>query len=193
MKSKKELRSEYKIKRCELSKEREAKLNQMLLSQFRSIDLSTVNFLHIFLPIVKYHEPDTYLIIHYIQKFFPQIEIVVSRSNFDDFSMQHYLLDKHTRFETNEWGISEPVSGVEVAPRDIDMIIVPLLIFDLSGYRVGYGKGFYDRFFAFCKANVERIGLSFFDPVDIFIDKNEHDIPLTKAITPQRIYHFSDK
>jgi 5-formyltetrahydrofolate cyclo-ligase len=107
--------------------------------------------------------------------------------------MQHFVLDEHTRFETNNWGIPEPISGIEVAPSVIDMIIVPLLIFDLFGYRVGYGKGFYDRFFSSCNVDVQRVGLSFFDPIDVIADKNEYDVQLTQAITPDHIYHFFDK
>ncbi|WP_333626878.1 5-formyltetrahydrofolate cyclo-ligase [Sphingobacterium siyangense] len=190
MKSKEELRLEYKVKRCQLSLAMETTLNEMLLTQFMKIDLSKVGFLHIFIPIEKYHEPNTYDIINYIQTFFPQVKIVVSRSNFDDYSMQHYVLDQHTIFEKNSWGISEPISGVEVAPSAIDMIVVPLLVFDLFGYRVGYGKGFYDRFFSRCKADVQRVGLSFFDPIDLISDKNEHDVKLTEAVTPNHIYHF---
>ncbi len=86
MKSKEELRLEYKVKRCQLSLAIETTLNEMLLTQFMKIDLSKVGFLHIFIPIEKYHEPNTYDIINYIQTFFPQVKIVVSRSNFDDYS-----------------------------------------------------------------------------------------------------------
>lgn len=190
MKSKKELRLEYKTKRFQLSLESENSLNERLLFQFTTLDLSKVGFLHLFIPIEKYHEPNTYPIINYVQQHFPQITIVISRSNFEDCSMQHYILDQHTIFETNKWGISEPISGVQVDSSAIDMILVPLLIFDLLGYRVGYGKGFYDRFFSGCKADVQRVGLSFFDPIDIISDKNEYDVQLTQAITPNRIYHF---
>ena len=190
MKSKKELRLEYKTKRCQLPLESENSLNERLLFQFTTLDLSKVGFLHLFIPIEKYHEPNTYPIINYVQQHFPQITIVISRSNFEDCSMLHYILDQHTIFETNKWGISEPISGVQVDSSAIDMIIVPLLIFDLLGYRVGYGKGFYDRFFSGCKADVQRVGLSFFDPIDIISDKNEYDVQLTQAITPNRIYHF---
>lgn len=190
MKSKKELRHTYRAKRCQLSIAREAVLNSMLLNQFMKIDLSKVSLLHVFIPIEKYHEPNTYAIINYLQEFYPQIKIVVSRSNVEDYSMRHYLFDTQMRFEKNAWGISEPTAGVEVAPSDIDMVLVPLLIFDLFGYRVGYGKGFYDRFFSQCKVDVQRIGLSFFEPIDVIMDRNEHDVQLTQAVTPYHIYHF---
>lgn len=190
MKSKKELRQEFKIKRCQLSTAEEKRLNQELLAQFQKLDLIAVRYMHIFLPIEKYHEPDTYSIIKYVKEFFPGIILVVSRSSFVDYSMQHYILDAKTVFETNEWGIPEPVAGIEVSPLDIDLILVPLLIFDREGYRVGYGKGFYDRFFALCKHNVQRVGLSFFDPLSTIADKNEYDVKLTKVLTPHHIYCF---
>ncbi|MGE8377659.1 MAG: 5-formyltetrahydrofolate cyclo-ligase [Sphingobacterium sp.] len=191
MKSKKELRQEFKIKRCQLSTEDEESLNHKLLLQFQKIDLTKVSYMHVYLPIQKYHEPDTYPIINYVKEFFPKIILVVSRSNFSDYSMQHYILDHQTIFETNEWGIPEPVSGVEVRPSVIDFILVPLLAFDVDGHRVGYGKGFYDRFFALCTLETQRVGLSFFDPIERIADRNEHDVVLTKAITPNRIYSFS--
>lgn len=190
MKSKKELRQEFKLKRCQLSGEEEERLNCDLLLQFQKIELTAVKFMHVFLPIEKYHEPNTYSIINYVKEFFPKVVLVVSRSNFADYSMRHYILDEQTVFETNEWGIPEPVSGTEVLPTAIDFIIVPLLAFDLDGHRVGYGKGFYDRFFALCAAEAQRVGLSFFDPIERIADRNEHDVMLTKAITPYHIYSF---
>jgi len=179
------------MKRCQLSKVDEESLNHELLSQFQKIELTKVSYLHVFLPIQKYHEADTYPIINYVREFFPKIILVVSRSNFSDYSMQHYIFDHQTVFETNEWGIPEPVSGVEVSASVIDFILVPLLAFDVDGYRVGYGKGFYDRFFALCAPETQRVGLSFFDPIERISDRNEHDVVLTKAITPNRIYSFS--
>jgi len=190
MKSKKELRQEFKVKRCQLSKAEEESLNRKLLSQFQKIELASVKYMHVFLPIEKYHEPDTYSIINYVKEFFPKITLVVSRSNFVDYSMQHYILNHQTVFEKNEWGIPEPVSGTAVLPSLIDFIVVPLLVFDTEGYRVGYGKGFYDRFFAQCATKVQRVGLSFFDPIEKISDRNEYDVILTKAITPSHIYCF---
>ena len=69
------------MKRCQLSKTAEESLNQDLFLQFQKIDLAGVRFMHIFLPIEKYHEPDTYSIISYVREFFSKIVLVVSRSN----------------------------------------------------------------------------------------------------------------
>jgi 5-formyltetrahydrofolate cyclo-ligase len=78
-----------------------------------------------------------------------------------------------------------------VNPEAIDTAIVPLLCFDERGYRVGYGKGYYDRFLAKCRPNCLKIGLSFFEPVENIDDINEYDIPLDLCIAPDRTITFS--
>jgi len=72
----------------------------------------------------------------------------------------------------------------------IDMVITPLLAFDDKGYRVGFGKGFYDRFFASLNKEVKRIGISLFESCENIEDINEHDIPLTHCVTPNKTYSF---
>jgi 5-formyltetrahydrofolate cyclo-ligase len=65
-----------------------------------------------------------------------------------------------------------------------------MLICDTKGYRVGYGKGFYDRYLAHCRKDVVKIGFSYFDPVEKITDTDQFDVPLTYCITPQHIYEF---
>ena len=70
------------------------------------------------------------------------------------------------------------------------MILVPLLAYDLQGNRVGYGKGFYDRFLAKCNANVQKVGLSYFEPLDSIGDAESFDIKLNSCISPEKIWIF---
>ncbi|MDP2160837.1 MAG: 5-formyltetrahydrofolate cyclo-ligase, partial [Flavobacterium sp.] len=90
----------------------------------------------------------------------------------------------------NDYGIPEPVDGLEVPVAKIDVVFVPLLAYDKNGHRVGYGKGFYDRFLSECKPTTIKIGLSFFEPEDLIEDVFESDIQLNYCITPQTIYIF---
>jgi 5-formyltetrahydrofolate cyclo-ligase len=90
----------------------------------------------------------------------------------------------------NQWGITEPEYGKEVPPQLIDVVIVPLLAFDTRGNRLGYGKGFYDRFLAECKADVLKIGVSYFEPEQAFEEVDEYDIPLDICVTPERVWSF---
>ena len=75
--------------------------------------------------------------------------------------LQHYILEEDTLLQCNAYGIPEPVTGKLLNPQKIDVVFVPLLAFDTTGQRVGYGKGYYDRFLKSCKPTVVSVGLSF--------------------------------
>ena len=115
---------------------------------------------------------------------------MISKSNFEDLSMTHYLLTDNTKIKVNTYGIPEPEDGIEVPTSKIDVVFVPLLAYDKKGNRVGYGKGFYDIFLSDCKPETIKIGLSYFDPEDIITDVLETDIKLDYCITPFGIIKF---
>ena len=99
-------------------------------------------------------------------------------------------VEDDTSFTTNTFGLTEPKNGEEINANEIDIVFVPLFIFDLRGYRVGYGKGFYDKFLASCKNDVIKIGFCYFEPIEKIDDTNNFDIPLNYCITPHNIYEF---
>jgi 5-formyltetrahydrofolate cyclo-ligase len=103
-----------------------------------------------------------------------------------------YLTDKKTIFVRSDWGILEPTeeTSVRLNPKDIDVVFIPLLAVDTQGHRVGYGKGFYDRFLAQVKPDVIKIGLSLEEPIEPIEDLNPYDIALDFAITPDATYRF---
>mgnify|MGYP001474072400 FL=1 len=115
--------------------------------------------------------------------------VVLSKSNFEQLSMTHYLLTDNLVIKPNAWGIPEPQNGLEIKAQQLDVIFIPLLACDLNGNRLGYGKGFYDRFLANCKPGALKIGLNYFEP-EISLPHNTEDIPLTHCITPQNTYCF---
>ena len=92
------------------------------------------------------------------------------------------ITQKKTKLKVSSYGIPEPVNGVAIDPKKIDLVFVPLLISDKKNYRVGYGKGFYDRFLAECRKDVKTIGLNFFKPIEKIIDLNEYDFALDAVI-----------
>ena len=73
------------------------------------------------------------------------------------------------------------------------MVFVPLLAFDWKGNRIGYEKGYYDRFLAGCKSEVVKVGLSFFKAHDEFLPKETTDVGLDYVVTPEKIYYFWQK
>jgi 5-formyltetrahydrofolate cyclo-ligase len=94
------------------------------------------------------------------------------------------------QFANSPWGIPEPVGGRIVEPAEFDVVLIPLLAFDAKGHRVGYGKGFYDRYLVKCRPDCLKIGISLFDPVDHIEEVESHDIPLDIAICPAKLYDF---
>jgi len=183
------LRQTYRVRRNSLT-QRELLINDdLLLLKFQQLDFSEVNTLMSYWPIEQNNEPNTHLFSDYLQFVLPQLKMVFPKI-YNNQNMQGILVDENTIYNTNSWGITEPVNGQPVDPQTIDLILVPLLIFDKLGYRVGYGKGFYDRFLTKCNKDAILIGLSYFEPVDKITDRNEFDIPLTLGITPHYIYEF---
>jgi len=188
---KQELRKEYLEKRKALSDAEVESFSKKIHDWFfRSIPVHAYATIHTFLPIKRNHEIDTWLIINTLQKDFAT-DIVIPKSH-DDGTMSHYLLTKDTVFEENKWKIPEPspVGSLPSSVKKIDLVLIPLLCFDKKGYRVGYGKGYYDRFLADCRPDVMKIGLSIFEPVDE-IGVDEFDIKMNYCITPNKIWSFS--
>jgi 5-formyltetrahydrofolate cyclo-ligase len=90
-------------------------------------------------------------------------------------------------FTLNAWGIPEPAELVFCDPLTIDEVLTPLLAMDERGVRLGYGKGFYDRFFGMCSPQVKKTGLNYFKPVHDEIPKDAWDVPMTRLIHPDGV------
>lgn len=189
--TKHELRKIYLEKRKLLSSEEINRKNEKIATSFfQEFDLANINFLHSFLPIEKFREIDTKLILHRVWKDFPRIETVVPRVDFEKNTLENLKFTFVTELVQNAWLIREPNHRELVKSSQIDMVLVPLLCFDLRGFRVGYGKGFYDKFLQNCRPDCKKIGLSFFPPVENIVDVNEFDVRLDYCLTPNKNYKF---
>lgn len=180
--TKQELRKLYKQKRKDLSFQEIESLQDRIYQQVFNLDFSSVQNIHIFLTIEKQKEINTYPIIDFLRK--QHKTILISKSDFTTATLTHYIFNEDTILEVNKYGIPEPKNAVPFNVKEIDLVFVPLLISDEKKYRVGYGKGFYDRFLSECKPNVKTVGLNFFSPVSLIEDVNEFDIPLQQIIHP---------
>lgn len=183
-----ELRKIYLSKRKALSAHELSQLSKQLCDLFfLSVELSKIKILHIYLPIESKQEPDTWLIMDRLINEYPAIQLSIPKV--DNEKMESFFYEGNHQLEKNHWGILEPAYGVFTPPEKIDLIVVPLLAFDLHGHRVGYGRGFYDRFLKTCRPDSIKIGLSLFDPVDA-IEFNQHDVLLNHCLTPTQLYNF---
>lgn len=188
--TKAELRIIYKEKRKQISWKDRERWTDLVLINFQKLDLPFINCVHTYLAIENQNEVETQNITRYLKFKNPGIKIVVPKINLNAGEMQHYIFNDDVEMTPNSFGIIEPVKGEKVNAGEIDLVLTPLLAFDKKGYRVGYGKGFYDKFFQQCDSNVIRIGLGFFDAEELIEDINIYDIPLHYCITPNLVYTF---
>ena len=101
------------------------------------------------------------------------------------------ILDSMTLHTFKLWQLSPPISSNQKDTNLLEVIFVPLLVFDKLGHRVGYGGGYYDKFLGNIKDDILKIGLSLFEPIDKIQDIEKHDISLDYTITPKRVYDFT--
>ena len=189
---KKDIRNIYKERRKQLSASQVAQMDDLMLIQFQKLDFEIPSFIMTYSPIEKMNEFNPQLITDYCyfknpgQHLLYPVMVELDGKN----EILSALVQDDTLFETNGYGIDEPVDGQDIFPSAIDLVIVPLLGFDKRGCRVGYGKGYYDRFLQRCRKDCIKIGFSYFDAVDCIEDANENDVQLDYCITHQQVYIF---
>lgn len=189
--TKKELRAIYLQKRRELLPDEQENLSIAIVQIFEDISLDNLEIVHIYYPITGKHEFNSLLLKEHLLKRSPQLKFVLPKSNTEDHSLTNILWETDTPLAMNQWGITEPEHGKEIDSKLIDMVILPLLAFDKQGNRIGYGKGFYDRFLADCRTDVIKAGTCYFEPEERIEEVNRHDIPLDFCVTPQKIWRFN--
>lgn len=183
---KKELRQKYKDLRNQLSEDDLEEMSLTIANKVLTLPIFEKNYFHVFLSITEHKEVNTEYILHLLSG--KDKEIIISKSDFNTREMTHYLLTDNTKIKKNQYNIPEPIDGLEVPTHKIDVVFVPLLAFDKKGHRVGYGKGFYDKFLTACKPETIKIGLSFFEPEEKIEDVFENDVKLDYCITPKTVY-----
>ena len=91
-----------------------------------------------------------------------------------------------TRLEPDTMGIRTPVDGEACDPSRLDLVIAPGLAFDRQGNRLGFGKGYYDRFLAECRCPI--VALAF--EIQLFdrVEARPNDIPVDILVTEKQVY-----
>lgn len=188
-----ELRQEYLKKRQLLTSEEVAEANDLIALNVTNFLINNpVSTLHTFLPQRNSNEIDTWKIISSVRESTSNISLVAPYIIPGTKEMQHILLEPETLLIDNKWRIPEPhpASDQMIKPEALDAILIPLLAFDVNGFRVGYGGGYYDRFLSKCRPDAIKIGLSMFDPIKNIDDLDQYDVPMNVCITPYNVYKF---
>ncbi|GGF33712.1 5-formyltetrahydrofolate cyclo-ligase [Echinicola rosea] len=184
------LRKRYKEKRKALGAKRKADLDVRLMHQVVDYCRAHRRFqhFHIFLPISKMFEIDTFPMVKALLAAGKQV--YTSIADHEAGGMTTVEISSDTQYVNDQWGIPVPIEAKEADETQVDVVFVPLLVCDLKGNRIGYGKGFYDRFLADLSPEVFKVGLSYFVP-EVSISAEAHDIPLDICILPSGIIEFN--
>jgi len=194
--TKEEIRIDARQKRALLTaSEVESKSRKIASLLFSRIPVHRYSAVHVFLPIRKNNEPDTYPVLETLQRDFPS-DIYISKS-LGNGEMLHVPYTSGLALTKNHWGIDEPadlsraLDSEDLFRKYPDvLVLIPLLAFDQQGYRVGYGKGYYDRFLSRAGGHTLKTGLSLLEPVERISNPSPLDIRMDYCITPERIWKW---
>ena len=161
-----------------------------MMGHFQQMNFAPCQFVLSYRPLADRNEVPIHFFEDMLLDNFPDARLCYPAANFDNGSMQAYENNAALEWETVRFGIEQPRRGDAIAAQTIDVVFVPLLGFDIKGNRLGYGKGFYDRYLGQCSENVISIGFSFFEALPAITDIAPHDVPLKYCVTPQTLYVF---
>lgn len=178
------LREELLRIRRELSDDAYCSKSDRIIQRLKQQDeFRDAGTIHCYISMNKRKEVNTYPLIKDILS--AEKKLVVPVTNFDSMSLSHVHLTHLEELHPNKWGVPEPTGREEIAPHELDLVVVPMAGGDLSRNRMGYGKGFYDRFLN--RVTCPKIGLVFEDCVVDQIPVESFDIPMDLLITDKRI------
>ncbi len=181
--TKDELRALMKEKRRALSADEISRCSEAITKRIMSLSCySSARTVMIYLSSFK--EPDTSALLNDILK---TKKAVVPVSSNDDFTITPSYLKPGDRLIKGSYGIYEPEVCLVANPADIDIAVIPGLAFGRDGSRIGFGKGFYDRFLA--EFTGVKIGVCYDFQVSDTVPVSEHDIGMDIIITEKGIYN----
>ncbi len=189
---KKKYRTVYLRKRKMLAaKSFDTKNARLLYHLHDFFEKNHATVVHTFLSIEKNREVNTWPMIEWLKH--KSKQIVISRCSTTINELTHYLFEDYKQLKESKYGIPEPQHGTIVLPKDLDVVLIPLILFDRVGQRIGYGAGYYDRFLAECSSDCLKVGLSLAPPLDEIPFTESHDIPMDYCITPHGVYSFNSQ
>lgn len=182
---KKELRIKYKEKRSKLSNAEQDYISRLVAGHLCAYFDLTGKKISCFVPIIRFQEINTWLLLDTVKADF-YLPVMCENEN-----LKHVRYEGKDQLKKNSFGVLEPQSGAEINSDQLDIVLVPMLAINSKGYRVGYGKGYYDKFLANCKPDCIFIGMYQFDEFEEIDDVHGADIPLHYCIMPKGIFTFT--
>jgi 5-formyltetrahydrofolate cyclo-ligase len=113
-------------------------------------------------------------------------KVIVPLVNKEDIELNFFLIEEWKQLKPGNYGILEPEGGEAIKPNQIDLFFIPGIVFDERGYRIGYGKGYYDKTLR-ATPSAFHIGLAYDFQVLKKVPNDPQDRPVDLIITEKRI------
>lgn len=138
--------------------------------------------------IAFYHYVNKEVNVNFIlEKAFKEKEVYFPRCHLEERKLSFHKVEDLSELIPGTFGIPEPeIKKHQITPQELDLILVPGLVFDLNKFRLGYGKGFYDSFLKETKA--VKIGVAFYVQVIDNLPREPHDVKMDYLLTEKGIF-----
>jgi len=104
--------------------------------------------------------------------------------------IKFYQIFLNSNLIVGRFGIKEPSISNPFASDDIDLLLVPGILFDINGYRIGYGYGYYDNFIAKKNKSTVSVGLAYECQICVEIPRSNYDQKVNILVTEKRVLYF---
>ncbi|MEZ5016116.1 MAG: 5-formyltetrahydrofolate cyclo-ligase [Flavipsychrobacter sp.] len=171
------IRKEMSDKRSQLAKEEKVLLDQKICEAIEQvIDDKNYQVIHSYIPM-----GDEVDVRGLLNNLLADGKTVVCPKSLPKKEMQNLVLASLDQLEDGRFGTKHPASGIEYN-GEIELYIVPGLAFDKRGYRIGYGSGYYDKFFSSCPKGY-KVGVCYNMQLIDKVPEEPHDISLDEIIS----------
>ncbi len=181
MLTKKELRRRYIEERQRLSQEERERLSSKIVNRVANLPyFKEAKRVLLFCP--HKGEPDITPLFSLVWE--EGKTLILPKVNGDELKL--LAVERETRLDVGAFCLMEPQEGEEVEPERVDFSLIPGVLFDKYGYRIGYGKGYYDRLLR--RLGGIRVGVCYEFQVLEEVPRDSWDIPVDLVITEEKIY-----
>ncbi|MBA4336848.1 5-formyltetrahydrofolate cyclo-ligase [bacterium] len=126
-----------------------------------------------------------------IEDCFGKKKIIIPKSHAKFNTLTLHEIKSFDDTSKGKYSILEPLPHTKIIdPKDVDLAIIPGVVFDKKGHRIGYGKAYYDGLSVHLKC--PKIGLAYEVQIVDNIPAQEHDVPVNQIVTEKTIYRINN-
>lgn len=192
-KSKNELRGKFLKMRNELDSKNVKQLSEVISNKIiNSLYFRQAENISVYIP--SNNEVDIRIVIEKAWELnknvlAPKTDPILKQINF-------YKINSWEELKMGNFRISEPIVGKKkpFPIGNIEVILIPGILFDYNGYRIGYGGGYYDRFLTLCNTSLYKVGIAYNFQVIKRLPILDHDYAVDKIVTEKKsvfVEHFN--